>query len=378
MKVHTFGKVAAAGFGAALAVVMAATPAAADPSPATDYRVLAGVGSDTTQDVMNGLGNVITSGGGKVVASWDARGTDTIKVKSAGCTLNRPNGSGNGRRALRASGGENLGGTNGGPGFYEGADIRNCVDYARSSSYGGGSTPSSTGNYTYIPFGVDAVSLAVNQNGDLPFNMSFAQIQRVYKCFDTTIAGNPVQPRTIQAGSGTWEFWMSKMQINETEIGLGDYPCLTGLPRTQEHDGSALTGNLTHVVPFSSGQFVAQSNVTAIANLTGVPVTDRRGAARLVGISMPGQSVQQPLVGGTTNPSFGLRRDVYNVVPTAKLTDPTIAATFVGANSAVCTATVNDGGTNRNVVQLFGFGLRTTTLDDLNAACGYTNLRFNS
>ena len=391
MKVKNVGRVGAVLLAAALGASAMAAPAMADPSPATDYRTLAGVGSDTTQDVMNGFGTVITSSGNKVIASWDARGTSPIKTKASGCTFNRPDGSGAGRQALRASEGENLGGTNGGPGFFQGADVRNCVEFARSSSYGGPTPPVTTGTYTYIPFGVDAVGLARNVNGDLPTNISFAQVQRVYKCFDEAIAGNPVTPRLIQAASGTWQFWTGKMGITEAEINLGDYDCLAtdtdsnpatpavpNLERVQEHDGTVLNGNLTQIVPFSAGQYIAQSNVATIQAATGVTVTDRRGQAALTGMRLPGQAIQQPIVGGVLNNDFPLRRDVYNVVPTADLAVPAIDATFTGADSAVCTASVTVGGTSRSVIELFGFGKRTVGIDLLNAACGATDLKANS
>ncbi|WP_329106418.1 hypothetical protein OG792_00925 [Micromonospora sp. NBC_01699] len=393
MKVNIIGKAMAVGFAVAVAMAAIAVPASADPTTADDYRLLTGVGSDTTQDAVNALGNVILSGGAKVVASWDARGTSPIKTKAAGCSYVRPNGSGAGRQALRASEGENLGGTHGGPGFFNGVDIRGCVDFARSSSYGG-SSPSPTGTYTYIPMGVDAVALAINSNNlDLPLNMSLSQVQRVYKCFSNNVGGNRVTPRMIQADSGTWQFWIgpTRMAITEAEINLGDYPCLAAdtdsnpgtpavpvFPREQEHDGTPLAGNLNHVIPFSAAQFIAQTNRASIQTLTGVAVADRRGPALLTGMSTTTQPATQPIVGGRLNTNFPMRRDVYNVVPTADLTNQLIADTFVGAGSAVCTATVNDGGTQRNVVQLLGFGQRTTTVNALEAACGYTDLRANS
>ncbi len=391
MKVNILGRVGAVGAAVVTALTVAAAPAAADPAPATDYRTLAGVGSDTTQDVMNGLGNVITSGGNKVIASYDARGTATIKTRLANCTFNRPDGSGAGRQVLRASEGENLGGTNGGAGFYQGANVVGCVDFARSSSYGGPNPPVTTGAYTYIPFGVDAVALAKNAASDLPDTISFAQVQRVYKCFDTSVAGTPVTPRLIQANSGTWSFWSSKMGLTEAEINLGDYPCLAKdndgnpatpadpvLPRVQEHDGTVLNGNLNQVVPISAGQFIAQGNVATILSATGVTVVDRRGEAKLTGMRLPGQTIQQPVVNGVLNTAFPLRRDVYNVVPTADLTVPAVASTFVGANSAACTASVDVAGVPRNVIELFGFGKRTTGIDLLNGACGDTALKANS
>ncbi|GAA4468233.1 hypothetical protein [Phytohabitans houttuyneae] len=402
MKVKTIGRVAVAGLGAAVALVVAASPAVADPDPATEFRQLAGVGSDTTQDLGNGLGEAL--GAGDLVASWDARppagGTTTIKTKSTGCSFQRPNGSGQGRQALRASQGEDLDGA--GPGTAgqfpaaTGVNIQGCVDFARSSSYGGGSTPSNTGAYTYIPAGVDAVTLAVHQDGDLPFGWSFAQIQRVYKCFDTRVAGNTVVPRMIQTGSGTWEFWIqpARMAITENEINAGDYPCMAVdhdnnistpavpvHPRVQEHDGTVLTGNLTHVIPFSIGQFVAQGNHAAIeAALPPVVVADRRGPTQPVAMSTTTQATTQPVVGGVLNVNFPVpfRRDVYNVVPTANLTNPLVQSTFVGTGSQVCSDTVTVNGQQRRVVELFGFGYRGTLNSPLEANCGYTDLRFNS
>ncbi|MDQ7903021.1 hypothetical protein RB614_00615 [Phytohabitans sp. ZYX-F-186] len=402
MKVKTIGRAAVMGIGTIVALAVAATPAVADPDPATEFRQLAGVGSDTTQDLGNGLGEAL--GAGDVVASWDARppagATTTIKTKASGCSFQRPNGSGQGRQALRASEGEDLDGA--GPGTAgqfpaaTGVNIQGCVDFARSSSYGGGSTPSASGPYTYIPAGVDAVTLAVHENGDLPFQWSFAQIQRVYKCFDTAVAGNAVVPRMIQTGSGTWEFWIqpARMAITENEINAGDYPCLAvdndnnittpAIPvhaRVQEHDGTVLNGNPTHVIPFSAGQYVAQSNHEVIEDvLAPVTVADRRGFAHPVAVSTTTVPNTEPVVGGVLNVNFPapFRRDVYNVVPTADLSNPTIASTFVGTGSAVCSDTVTVNGQQRRVIELFGFGYRGTFSSPLEANCGYTSLRFTS
>lgn len=398
MKVKTIGRAVVASFGAVIAVAVAATPAVADPVPTNDYRQLAVTGSDTTQDLVNALG--ATVGGGDVFASWDARppagATTTIKTKATGCEFLRPNGSSAGRQSLRASQGENLGGTHGGPGFWNGVNIQGCIDFARSSSYGGGNNPQSTGNYTYIPTGVDALTLAVHEDGDLPFNWSFAQIQRVYKCFDTRVAGNAVVPRLVQQGSGTWEFWIqpARMAITENEIALGDYPCLATdhdanpatpaqalHPRVQEHDGTALNGNLTHVIPFGAGPYISQTNKAVIeANIPNQTIEDRRGPAHLVGVSTTAQATTQPIVNGVLNINFPvpMRRDVYNVVPTSRLNEPLIQQTFVGVNSSVCTVSVTVNGQPRRVTELLGFGFRSAFNSPLDANCGYTDLKFNS
>ncbi|MER5793500.1 hypothetical protein ABT137_34575, partial [Streptomyces sp. NPDC001980] len=147
MNVKSRVRIGAAVGAVALGLGALAAPAAyADPDSATDYRQLAGVGSDTTQDVMNALGNAITNSNGKVIASWNATGTSPITTKSTGsCTITRPDGSGAGITALNTA----LDGNTG------------CVDFARSSR---GPNNTTTTDLTFIPYAKDAVSW-VKQDG---------------------------------------------------------------------------------------------------------------------------------------------------------------------------------------------------------------------
>ncbi|MFF5172686.1 hypothetical protein ACFY3U_08640 [Micromonospora sp. NPDC000089] len=367
MQVKMIGRVVAASLGALVVALAAGTPALADPSPVTDYRTLAGVGSDTTQDVMNGLANSITgTGGAKVIASWDARGTTTVKTKATGCTFNRPDGSGAGRTALRASEGE-------AGGVYQNSNVLGCIDFARSSSAPSG-TPGTTGLYTYVAFGVDGVSYAVNANSDLPSNLTLVQLQRIYRCLTTKINGVTVTPLLIQSGSGTRSFWNSKMGISESEISAGDYPCLQSLNNNvQEHDGRVLNGQPNYLVPFSIAQYIAQENAGKTIGGVQVNITDRRGEAVLGKIG--GVSPRNGTGGftGNLNTNFPLVRDVYNVVPTADLSNATVAKTFVGAGSDVCT--------RDEVINAFGFGFRASTgsqpADLLKQGCGDTYLKAN-
>ncbi|MEN3609117.1 hypothetical protein AAH979_06155 [Plantactinospora sp. ZYX-F-223] len=285
---------------AAVGVAAGAGPAAADPNPVTDYRTLAGVGSDTTQDVLNGLGEAITVGGQKVIASWDARGTATVKTKATACELARPNGSSAGRTALRDS-------------ELPGRPTAGCVDFARSSS---STTNVPAGTGTWVPFAVDAVTFAINRNSDLPINMSVALLQNIYKCVISHIGGLPIQPLLLQAGSGTRQFWNGQMSITDQEIALGDYPCLvpaspalpdgTGLPEVQEHDARVLDGHTDHIMPYSIAQHIAH---------------------------------------------FPLRRTVYNIVPTADLNNGVIDQVFTGSDSLIC----QQGA----LIQRYGFGVAT-------------------
>src|ERR1700743_2486058 len=85
----------------AVAMAVSATPAFSDPS---SFRTLSGVGSDTIQDVMNGMGSAVP-----VIGSYDAVDPATqvaggnIQTKAGGPSYIRPNGSGGGVKALSDS-----------------------------------------------------------------------------------------------------------------------------------------------------------------------------------------------------------------------------------------------------------------------------------
>src|SRR5262249_37478061 len=105
-------------------VVGVAGPASADP-----VTSLVGVGSDTTQDVVDAIADQI---GGGLIGSWDAvnpsdhKTTHDLISPKRGCTMTRPNGSGEGVNALRIS----LGGT--ATPLADPPEL-GCVDFARSS-----------------------------------------------------------------------------------------------------------------------------------------------------------------------------------------------------------------------------------------------------
>ncbi|MFF9148839.1 hypothetical protein ACF1BN_28685 [Streptomyces sp. NPDC014861] len=307
--------VAALGLGAAFA------PAAqADPSPVTQYRTLAGVGSDTTQDVLNGLGNVVTNAfGQKIIASWDATGTATVKTKATGCVINRPNGSSAGIDALR-----NAVDTNSG-----------CLDFARSSR---GPADASTTDLTWIPFAKDAVSWVKRSDSALPSDLTAAQLKAIYECTTTSLGGVALTPILPQSNSGTRQFFLASIGVTT--------PGTCVQQGVQENDGTVLD-TAGDIAPYSVAQYTAQEKAV---------VTDRRGAAVLGSVG----TVAARNADKTLNLAFPFTRDVYNVVPTPKLTNATIASTFVGSTSKVCAA----GTTIAN----YGFGT-------LGANCGTTTLK---
>ncbi|WP_435974379.1 hypothetical protein [Streptomyces sp. Qhu_M48] len=321
MNVKSRARIGAALGVAALGLGVALAPAAqADPNPVTQYRTLAGVGSDTTQDVLNGLGNVVTNSiGQKIIASWDATGTATVKTKATGCVINRPNGSSAGIDALRNAVDNNTG----------------CLDFARSSRTPADTT---TTDLTWIPFAKDAVSWVKRSDSALPTNLTAAQLKGVYECTTTSLNGVALTPILPQASSGTRQFFLASIGVTT--------PGACVQQGVQENDGTVLD-SAGDIAPYSVAQYTAQEKLV---------VTDRRGAAVLGSIG----GVAPRNADKTLNLSFPFVRDVYNVVPTAKLTNATIASTFVGSTSKVCAA----GATISN----YGFGT-------LGAGCGTTTLK---
>jgi ABC-type phosphate transport system substrate-binding protein len=385
MKVKTFARTAVVGFAGALSLGLAAQPALADPTP-PEFGAIVGSGSDTTQDVINGLGAVLDDGNDRdgdgnttepLIGSWDARGSANITSKDPATNANcdgdapandgfvRPNGSSQGRDALIAS-------ESGGSVLWRNETISGCLDFARSSA-----GPRSTGSaFTYVPFGVDAVTAAISSESLLPLDFPLEQLQGIYQCDIPDIAGVPVTPVLPQSGSGTRQFWVAAMGLTEAGIAAGDFPCLHLDESIQEHDGRVLEGNDDWILPFSVAQYIAQGNAENIELETGVIVQDRRGPAVLAAIDAqpdpaPHNPVQ-PVVGGVLNLDFPVVRDVFNVVPTADLS--TTGAAFAGATSQVCGA--------ESTIELFGFGFRGPT-DPQDPAggkrrCGATDLTGNS
>jgi hypothetical protein len=323
---------AAAGAGV-LSLALATLPLAqADPIGPPQYRELAGMGSDTTQTLMNALAEIVTVNGTKVIGSYDAIGSTTVATKStAACAaVPRANGSSAGRDALLKS--------------LQASD--GCLQFARSSSSRG--TFTSTPSMTWIPFATDALTFAVRGDGDVPRELTKAQIVAIFKCEVPTI-----QPALVQTGSGTRSSWLSYVGITEAQIAAGTYKCLVpekdggtfpgNLP--QEHDGRELKKN--QIMPYSAAVYQAQLYGTA---------PDRRGRSVI--------GVVDGIVPTIINTGFGNLRDVNNIIPTAKVTDTnsTEYKVFVGKDSLVCKA--------KPQINLQGFG-------DLKDAskCGDTSSR---
>lgn len=338
-------------------IAFGSVAASADPSPAA-FKSLNGVGSDTIQDVMNGIAATTTNMG-----SYDAVGSATIQTTAAGNFFNRPNGSGSGQQALSASSDST------GAHLWGGVNIVGQVDFARSSS-GPDSTISGT-DLTFIPFAKDAVTFAVNAASDFPRDIavgSAAQdtaavapftLRNIYQCKVTTFNNSSGDPVTItpllpQSGSGTRKFFLSTIGLTETQV-LGCATSTVGGVSVEEHNGVLITGPGA-IVPFSVAQYLAQANHTALPT----NVAERRGAVVLGQIGSVAPIV---LINGvnTLNVGFPVTRSVYNVVQTSRLSDPAISAAFVGSSSTVCSNSV--------LINKYGFAPLSA------AACGTTTAK---
>lgn len=281
------------------------------------------VGSDTLQDVLNGLANgtsITTSSvrslaGSKTFGSYDATGSPSIQTKSGGVRFGRPNGSGDGVKALSRSidGAPYTSGTVGGP---ANVTITGQVDIARSSS---GATQVANGALLYIPFGRDALAYAHTGGANASFDgVNQATLKGLFECTITQLGGVTVVPVIPQAGSGTRKDWLSKIGATETSVQeVSEGGCVQV---GQEHDtknlanGDAFPANA--ITPMSAAQWVAQNTGAGI---------NRIGAGAEIGTPVAGTS---PVTGSGTsmapNPAFYSNttwgRDTYIVVEYARVT----------------------------------------------------------
>lgn len=360
----------------ALGAGLMAGSASADPA---QLSALVGVGSDTTQDVMNALSGrtngvyftpllspttaLAQDGTRRQVISFDATaatagaGDNCITTKTAAAAFTRPNGSTQGRRALSRA----IDGTKYGSAECGGLkDVSGLVDFARSSS---GPTGGDIGTaLTYIPFGRDGVSFAYyRKNGTPVTTLTRAQLTTLFTTGPQTIDGVRIVPCGIQTGSGTYGFWntvtgatTSNEPTATTECnGLVPDPLTSG--RAQENDGvdlknrgealAALAGKSGDqvIIGFSAGAFISKSNGYAVpAPPAGVGIGSISDNGSGVNLGNPVSGTAPSLAPSSTffsDATFGRR--VYNVFPTTVITGPgnaDLKAMFVGSTAAICNA----------------------------------------
>lgn len=377
----------------AFAVAMTATlgttfvggSAQADPKQLT---AAVGVGSDTTQDVMNamtGFTNGVnytpiqssSASGYRQVISFDAVppagvADACITPKVGGPTFARPNGSGAGKNALsRAQDGTKYG--NAACGGVQ--DVSGLVDFARSSA---GPTTGDVGtDLTYVPFGRDGVSFAYYRAAGSPVtSLTRAQLTTLFTTGATTIGGVRILPCGIQTSSGTYKFWNTVTTATTTQENTATTECnnLLGVgTRAEENDGTALkargdaaeaaTAGTEVIIGFSAGSFIAKSNLVAPG---APPATVGIGS-----IDDGAGVITSPVTGAAPNlapnstfyASTIYGRNVYNIFPTAVIAsaigNSDLKTLFVGSTSAMCT--------NGATIAKFGFQTIST--------CGDTTLK---
>jgi ABC-type phosphate transport system substrate-binding protein len=328
--------VAAAALGAS--VLALGAPAQAD--PISGFAPYVGVGSDTTQDVMNAIAGDVpgVTGVATNVASYDAFGSAQITTKKGGPAFDRPAGSGAGVKALSDA----LTGTP-----YNGVDITGQVQFARSSS-----GPSVSGSQlTYVPFGRDAVSYAYRGTAAKIGSLTTAQLNAVYSAATpVTINGVKVIGVLPQSSSGTRKFFLSAIGVTT----VGASVVQTDSP---ENDGSILTGP-NKIVPFSAAQWIAQNNGLVTNTTSGVALGSPNGKA-----AVTGTTTLKPVAAFYNSAPYG--RYVYNVIPTSATGTGALAKLFVGSTSTLCKAS------GQAIVKKFGFAAISAALP---TQCGATTV----
>jgi hypothetical protein len=357
-----------------------------------------GVGSDTIQDVANAFaGNTnninyppiqsSVATGQRQITSFDAippAGVtgNCITVKPGAPTIDRPNGSTQGRRALsRAIDGTGYGNTVAPVNCGGINNVSGLIQFARSSA---GPAAGDLGtDLTYIPFGRDGVSFAYYRAAGAPVTtLTRAQLTTLFTTGPQTIGGVRIVPCGIQAGSGTFTFWNTVTTATTTNEATATAECnalvanaLGG--RAEENDGNALkargdalaaipaNANDQVIIGFSAASFIAKSNLVAPGTPpagVGMGAISDNGSA--VNLGSPVTGTAPTLAPSATFYNDGVfGRNVYNVfsrlVIESVVGNADLKSLFVSSTSSVCSATTT--------ISTFGFLT-------LGAGCGSTAL----
>jgi ABC-type phosphate transport system substrate-binding protein len=270
--------------------MFAAAPAQADPSFTPDANDMVGVGSDTTEFVMNRLAvafNQAGVGGTVRMASWDATGTANITPRRNAASIPRPNGSSAGIDALQSTA---------------------SISFARSSR---GPNPTGDEGTVFFPYAKDNLGYVFATGTHAKLNLTAAQLKLIYTCQRTNWSqfGRPaghIHAKVPQPGSGTRTFFLSSIGETETQlqdaIAQADATC--DVAEVQEHDPSAVIGDLNAIAPFSKARYKI---------LSATVKEDVKYA----------------------NNGFQIQRNVYNVIRTA---DVNTFGQFLDSQSWLCTS----------------------------------------
>jgi ABC-type phosphate transport system substrate-binding protein len=364
--VRIVSKLLVAATAAVAITALAATPALADPPSGVTPkpRDVAGVGSDTTEFVLDQLShdyNATHSTG--QLFSWDAINPsngaqhDLIQVKSGStnCKIPRPFGSSEGIAAL-----ENTKTTTGGfP----------CIDYARSSRARSGTDPTTI---SFINLGGDAVTYATQPNSHAPTNLTTADLTGIYNCTITKwnqIPGNSggstatIAAMLPQNGSGTRSFFLGAIGLTAPGSCVSTSATRQGaagandntLEENEGVDPSLNTNKLNVIFPFSVGKWIAErfhsGSCGTIAQCFAHPTTCSHTGKNLFGCNTSGTMKLNNINGtapttgtGTStriNPGFTptFTRLLFDVVNAPEGTIPTRLKSYFGPTGFTCNST---------------------------------------
>ncbi|KFF59450.1 hypothetical protein JF66_11215 [Cryobacterium sp. MLB-32] len=272
-------------------------------------------GSDTLEDVVSALANGTNVTGSVVrstvnsatIGSFDATGSAYITAKPNGPRFGRPNGSGDGVKALSRS----IDGavyTSGAAGSPKDIVITGQVDIARSSSAG---TRNDAGDLLYVPFGRDAIAYAYQGAATGIDSLTASQMKSLYECSPGfQIGGVTVTPNIPQAGSGTRKDFLAKIGSTETLMKtVLEGGCVV---EGQEHDATTLTAE--SVMPMAASRWVAMNTGASYDKRgTGTLGSLVAGVAPVTGVGtsmVPNAAYYADTIWG---------RDTYLVVENAKM-----------------------------------------------------------
>lgn len=366
--------------GVAMSGFALAVPAHADPV-AESYSI---VGSDTLEDVVGSLiqGTSITGSpvrslvNNAASGSFDATGTPYIVAKTSGKRFGRPNGSGDGRKALLAS----INNTNfqaaaqNYPNAVTGSTlaypqvaamtIPGEVDLVRSSS---GGTADVAGAMVRIPFGRDAIGYVYDSGSAAGIeNLTVAQLKQIFEGVTPVYATDGttrITAVTPQTGSGTGSDWAGMIGANKTTIASS----VVGgtVAYGQEHDASSL--GINKIMPMSASRWIAMNTGGSYAKKTATTVMGTiEGVAAVTGTGA--SMVPNAAFYNSTVNAVNFGRDTYIIVEYARVTvgdakyDANLADLVDPAKSTSLTNTSTSSAAKAGSVKLkYGFLAPSTT-----------------
>ncbi len=274
MRKHMSLSLIAAGAMFATGIAFAGGPALADPvnghgKPVLprDYDIV-GVGADTDDTLLDQLAfdydttHKTHNASHPYIYSFDATPpnsptdlTSTITPK-AGCSKKtpRPDGTGQGITAFEANA------------KTHGYD---CIDFARSSSNrltSGDTLPKGPNGDLYVRLAEDAETYAYVPKGNVPANLSYADLKGIFGCTITNwdqIPGDstdaPIDPLLPPTTAGVTKFWLKALGLSSTPASCVN---LTDTVTVQQNEGvdaifsGADAANV--LIPYSIGKYIAQ------------------------------------------------------------------------------------------------------------------------